>query len=351
MSTDALSRLPFIEITGTSFDAGVQLGRSAADGVKGYLVRTHAWAMVTAFRHHPSLAAAKALVETRFPRYWQELMGLAHGLDLPFDELFAWNCRGDIWTATPDGCTTVQIPGARPILAHNEDGDPGLRSHCAIALIRSEGGKAFSAFIYPGSLPGHAFAVSETGLVQTVNNIRSRSPGEGVPRMVLTRALLDCDDLDDAVRLIEGSQRWGAFHVSLAQAGDPRILSVEFTHSRCSARTVSRPSCHANHLIHEAMGTERQTVTSSSRSRQERGDEIIRNSNGHRLDPLSILWDKARPTLPIYREQPDDPDDENTLATAIFEIGPEKISWRVYGRADEPVMFRADDGQVPCPGN
>ncbi len=350
MSTDGNARLSFLEISGTPYDVGVQLGRFAADLVHSYLGRTYAWASVIALRDHPDLAPSRALVQQRFPRYWQELEGLAHGLDLSIDEVFAWNCRGDLGASTHDGCTTVQIPGDQLILGHNEDGDPGLGARCAIALIRSEGGKAFSAFVYPGSLPGHAFAVAETGLVQTVNNIRLRGAGAGIPRMVLTRAVLDCDCLDDAVKMIEDGPRWGAFHVSLAQAGDRRLLSVEFTHSSCSVRSLTQPGCHANHLVHDRMCDEQQIITASSRSRQERGDEIIRSGNNLGPEPLSILRDRSRISLPIYRRQPHDPDNENTLATAIFKIGPDKVSWLVYDRPGEPPIFSAAGGLVDCQG-
>src|SRR3546814_1827276 len=47
---------------------------------------------------------------------------------------------------------------------------------------------------------------------------------------------------------------------------------------------------------------------------------------GGALDPLTLLWDRTRPALPIYRKQPDDPDNENTLATAVFEIGADKVA-------------------------
>src|SRR3546814_7473753 len=90
------------------------------------------------------------------------------GLALPFDDVFAWNSRGDVWAMAPDGCTTVLLPAAqpeqpRPVLAHNEDGHAGLRRGCALAQVSPEDGKAFTAFVYPASLPGHTFAVTETG--------------------------------------------------------------------------------------------------------------------------------------------------------------------------------------------
>lgn len=346
MSTEAGRRLAFIEVGGAPYEVGVQLGRHARATVERYLVTTHAWASVMAFREHPRVRAGKALTEQRFPRYWQELRGLADGLGLPFDDVFVWNCRGDVWSMAPDGCTTVQLPGPPPVLAHNEDGHAGLRDGCALALVRPAGGKAFTAFVYPASLPGHTFSVTESGLVQTVNNIRSQGTGDGLPRMVLVRAVLDCGDLDAAVALVSKAPRAGAFHLSLGQAGDSRLLSLEFTHDACSVATVTRPRCHANHLIHAATGGEAQIVTDSSRARQSRGDALLADA-GMRPSPLALLRDRARPALPIYRMQPDDPDHENTLATAVFEIATDRVAWQVYDRPEGPALFAADEGLAP----
>src|SRR3546814_8558689 len=90
----------------------------------------------------------------------------------------------DVWAMAPGGCTTVLLPAAqpeqpRPVLAHNEDGHAGLRRGCALVQVSPGDGKAFTAFVYPASLPDHTFAVTETGLVQTVNNIRSEERSVG----------------------------------------------------------------------------------------------------------------------------------------------------------------------------
>lgn len=351
MRVDAGDRLAFLEAGGAPFEIGRQLGRHGRDLVEQYLVTTHAWASVMAFRAHPRIAAARALTEARFPRIWQELQGMAAGLGLPFDDVFAWNCRGDVWAMAPDGCTTVLLPGSpaagkAPVLAHNEDGHAGLRQGCALALLRPAGGMAFTAFVYPASLPGHTFAVNEAGLVQTVNNIRSQGAGDGLPRMVLARAVLDCGSIDGAIELVGGAPRAGAFHFSLAQAGDPRLVSLEFTHAGCSAIEVGRPQVHANHLVHPETAGEAQIVTGSSRARQERGEELLAAADAD-FDPLALLRDRARAALPVHRAQPDDPDDENTLATAVFEIATDRVAWRVYDRGEGPPRFTADAGLVP----
>jgi hypothetical protein len=335
MSTDTRARLEFLEISGEPYEAGAALGRFGARIVHRYLRTTSAWTSVIAHRSDDRILAMAREVKTRFPRYFAELRGLADGLELPFDEVFAWNCRGDVWAMAPDGCTTVQIPGERRVVAHNEDGDPGLNGFCALARIASSGGIPFTAFVYPGSIPGHTFAATDSGLVQTVNNIRARDAGEGIPRMVVTRAVLDCRTLDSATALIRSAKRSGAFHLTLAQVGDPRLLGIEFTSAVCSVREVSTHSLHANHLVHGETASVPQIVTDSSDSRQKRGDALV----AQKCDPLAILRDTAGPGLPIRRDDPEDPDNENTLASAVFFIGADAVNWFVYDRADEPARF------------
>lgn len=350
MSTDARG-LNYFEAGGMPYETGVQLGRFGAAIVHAYLVATPAWRSVTAFRADDRIVAMQRMVKEQTPACWLELEGLAHGLDLPFDDVFAWNCRGDVWAMAPDGCTTALLPGSEPAIAHNEDGDPGLRGHCALARVRPREGGAFTAFVYPGSIPGHTFAVTETGLVQTVNNIRSRAAGIGLPRMVLGRAVLACASLDDAIRTIETTARTGAFHFALAQRGDRRLVSVEFTHARCSTMIVENPLCHANHLVHPAMAGEAQIVTGSSAARQRRSDAILRESGAEPPDPLRILWDEADADLPILRRQPDDPDGENTLATASIRVGADAVSWEVHDSARGAPAYRLTDAARVLPGN
>ena len=133
--------------------------------------------------------------------------------------------------------------------------------------------------------------------------------------------------------------RAGAFHLTLAQVGDERLFGVEFTSTRCSVRRIEAPMLHANHLIHDAMRGEPQLVTSSSVSRQLRGDALV--AAGYvTSDPLLILHDTGGEGLPIRRDDPHDPDDENTLATTIFAIEGKRLDWTVYDGTCELTRFR-----------
>ncbi len=326
--------LKYLEVAGTPYDVGLALGQFGHDAVHSLLLPSSAWAGVMAWRGRPEVAAMQELTQERFPAIWQELEGLAVGLELPLDDVFLWNCRGDVWAMAPDGCTTVLLPGnaehaAR--LTHNEDGLPFFQHHCGVAHISVRGQSDLVSFVYPGSIPGHTFAVNARGLGITVNNVRTRMVAVGVPRMVLGRAALNLDSAEAVQHLLQDAPRAGGFHFSIAQAGVRSLTSIEFTTHRVSVDVVQAPAVHANHLVHTAMRNHPQVVTNSSGFRQERGDAILQAAAqaGAVPDPLRILADQDNSRFPILRLTADDSDDENTMATADLDVADAAIEWTV----------------------
>ena len=342
-----INHLSHIQIAGSPFDAGRALGRFGAARAHAHLLNTTAWATLMPWRGTERAQRMATLTRERFPRVWTELEGLAAGLQLPLDDVFLWNARGDLWAMAPDGCTTVQVPGSHTRrITHNEDGDPGFAGSCAIGEFSVEGEPDFASFVYPASLPGHSIGVSDGGLAMTVNNLRSLNVDVGVPRMVLTRAMLTAASLDDALAILRDSPRAGGYHLSLAHRQSDTLLSVEFNAYDCSVLTLDAPSMHANHAIHPAMRDLPQLITGSSGHRQRRGDALLAAANAAQtaVDPLAILADQHIPQFPIRREDPRDSDDENTLATADIVVSPDGIDWRVYEHPASGPRFQFRDG-------
>lgn len=336
--------LSLVELAGSPFSVGTTLGKFGAPAAHDYLIRSASWDSVMAWRGSAAAAAMLALVNAHFPQIRQELEGLANGLELPFEDVFLWNCRGDLWSMSPDGCTTVQLPGhGQPRITHNEDGDPGFAGHCGLGLFRPDNGPAFASFLYPASIPGHTFAVTAHGLAMTVNNLRSRQITAGVPRMVLTRAILNQTRLENALTLLRSTPKAGGFHLSLAQSGQPDLYTVEFNAQGVSAHTLSAPALHANHLIHPYMRDHAQLITDSSRHRQERGDALLAQGVH---DPLQILADQDRQQFPIYRNAPNDSDNENTMATADMHVGAGQVDWCVHGHPGQAPHYRLADARL-----
>jgi hypothetical protein len=322
---------------GTPYQVGSQLGEIGRYAMHQYVIKTTIWQQVTDPKHKATLERMAENTQRDFPDVWEELKGLAAGLELTIDDVFAWNCRGDLIVSVPDGCTTVQLNDDELTIAHNEDGMPILKGHCFIAKVKVDNQAGFISFCYPGSIPGHTFAITDKGLVQAVNNLRLIDCHPNIPRMVLGRALLSCELLDEALELIKGNSASGGFHFSLCQQGDDRLISLEFGAGTASADLITSAAMHANHAIHEDFKAVPQWITDSSHDRQIQGDNLV---TGPAIDPLTVLWDSSGKGLPIYRNQPDDPDDENTLATAVIRVNNRGIDWKIYDQAfSKPVYF------------
>ena len=336
MSEIAISELGSVIAKGTPRQIGRALGEAGRDAVRDVLLHADYWHAVTDRAHAGAVQVMADSLRDVLPAVWEELQGLAEGLELPLEHVVAWNCRGDLMSNVPDGCTTVQIPGDIPLVGHNEDGLPGFRGHAFVARLTPDDGPGLMSFCYPGSLPGHTFGTNAAGLVQAVNNLRLHDVSAQIPRIGLGRRVLACQSLDEALAMLERHNASGGFHMTLAQAGDQRVMSVEFGAGACSARMIEGPSVHANHALHLECAEAGQTITESSQDRQARGMHMLAEGN---MNPLAILRDASGPGLPIHRCQPDDPDNENTLATAVFHVGRSEVEWSIYDQnSDRPVF-------------
>jgi hypothetical protein len=329
-----------------NYQAGLIIGERSRRIMHEYVLNSKPWQTLKAWMGSERLKNMESAARSTFPLYVEELEGIANGCNLPFSHIFLWNCRGDLFPFISEGCTTVYIPSPEGmLLGHNEDGDPGFRKYCFISKREPEGDNlGFTSFTYPASINGHAFAVNSAGLTQLINNIRSLEYGDGVPRQLLSRAILDCRCLDDALSVLNGCHRSGSFHHTLAQVGQKDVLSIEYTPNDVSVLRLHSAYGHANHFIHPRFHNSRQRVTLSSAARQASVDELCRKlPSSPRLDDIRrMLCSADNPDLPIYRTNPNDPDRENTLATVLLLIKPNVVQSRLYGAGDKEQAFACE---------
>jgi Acyl-coenzyme A:6-aminopenicillanic acid acyl-transferase len=325
------------------YRAGYLIGQRSRKIMHAYVLSSAPWQALKTWIGSDRLKKMEDAARTFFPHYVDELTGIADGCQLPFSHVFLWNSRGDIYPFVSEGCTTVRAPVPDgDLLGHNEDGDPNLRSHCFISK-REAGSKNFGylAFTYPASINGHTFSVNSAGIVQLVDNIRSLEYGDGVPRQLLSRALLDCRRLDDVFSMLKGCDRAGSFHHLLAQSGKKNILSIEYTPQEVSMLSVPAGYGHANHFIHPGLQNSKQRITPSSAARQIRIDQLCRKLTDPTgpADIRRMLGDMENRDLPVYRTDPQDPDHENTLATAVFRVTADAVQAQVYDAEGRPQDF------------
>ncbi|SAI74753.1 acyl-coenzyme A:6-aminopenicillanic-acid-acyltransferase [Bordetella ansorpii] len=327
-------------ISGARRRVGVELGRLGRARFGSLLDQSPLWAALRPWRGHAYLDELAGHAQRALPAVWEEFEGMAEGLRVPFPDLLLWQSRGDLLHPAADGCTSIAWRGRDGAcwMGHNEDGDPYLYRRCALVDVRPDDAPGYVAFAYPGSLPGHAFGANRAGLAQTINNVRMKTRRPGVPRIFLARAVLDCATLDEALALLNAHPRAGGFHHLLGSAADGRLVSVECVPGACSMAPIERGAGHANHLLHPGTSTIPQVITDSSRARQQRVENLMDqwDADSGPDNVVGALLDNAG-DLPILRMDKHDPDAENTMATALFELRDGGVTLRVYDRAPKPL--------------
>ena len=331
--------MQLIKVSGSAYEMGLELGRLGRLAVRDVLPRIGRFQeVVEQWGSSERLRELAAAARQHFPEHVRTLEGIAAGAEQPFDIIFAWNCRGDFPGGGDQsalaGCTDVMaIDGEYVFMGHNEDDQPELDGHCWLVECRPADGARFTSFYSPGLLPGHTFGWNVTGLVQTINHIRTHDQSIGVPRHLLARAVLDCRTIDEAVSLIRSIPKAGGFHHNIGQFDQrPRAVSVEAPASGVSVRNlaVGVARAHANHLVHDALEFVPQTVAPSSASRQARADALSAKGISSVNDALALLADGDDTALPIRRKGGSSTDPGFTLASATFELSKDNVAWRVY---------------------
>ncbi len=296
--------LNYAEFSGTPYHLGVAMGRHTASIVHEYLLHTAYWETLMQWRGTAELQGLLELVQQQHPYIHDELQGLARGLELPFEDVFLWNCRGDFDMPPPDSSTTLMIPDeAGQRLVHSAGGPSGFLGHATLSECHPDNGPAFISLVYPGSLAGHSVSVTANGLAVVIDSMQSANINPGLPRLVLSRALLNMTDMSSCVTFLNEASRAGSFHTALVQRGKGRTLSIECSHEHVSVQAIKSETEHANHAIH----------------------------------PETTKPDVA------HAGKPEQDNNLHTLATVDITAGPEQVDWAVYEQPDAAARFKLID--------
>jgi len=292
------------------------------------------------------------ITKHEYPRQLVEMEGLSDGAQLPLEDIFLWNSRGDFPATTKENSLTVLVSfrnsegTVSTVVGHNQDGDHTWRGQCAVGIVNPNDPKhsKFVTLLTPGTIPGNTFSVTQYGLVKAVNDLNPKILDRGVPRQVLARAVLDQPSLGPGCSFLTAPSSSehpfgaGSYHYLFVEAFEK---SKHFLYSgeMYSGQKISivKPDLsdttptvliHTNHFIHPELTEKRkvsQLISESSQIRKQRAEALIKKSLGEKsltVDSVteviqSILSDQTLP-FPLFHQTPED--GQCTLASAIFSV-------------------------------
>jgi isopenicillin-N N-acyltransferase like protein len=222
---DETAAFPFIEVSGTPRNVGLQYGRKAAERIHRSIAlyqRLFAGKGIDWTLARASTAGFAARIELAYPRIAEEMRALAEGADVPYEDIVAINSRTELLHGTfgkprtdtddIDGCTGAVVlpPSSREgHLIHAQNWD--WRDECAessiVLKIAPDLGPTLLVFAEAGMLASAGF--NNMGLAVSTNHLECEQDAkrEGVPGAIIRRQILAQASFGSAIETVLKAER------------------------------------------------------------------------------------------------------------------------------------------------
>lgn len=244
-----------IEVSGTPFEMGRQIGEAAREEVRGFveiaLDRVNKTMPVSRQNALSVARGSLSYVASYAPHMLDELRGMAESSDTPLEDLMLLQVRNQLRPDGDAGCTSFSITspaGQRAVVGQNWDNDPGLDPF-TIVLTRRPAGKPALMNITQAGLIAY-IGLSSAGIGLCLNTLPAPSRPLGVPHYFTVRAIYETDSLSDAVQAVRRATRAIPANIILATPQGPADLEVTVDHVHVLQGDGTGLVTHANHCEH-----------------------------------------------------------------------------------------------------
>ena len=256
---------PLIRVKGTHREIGRQIGEACKVQVRQSIAK--ACTLIESVQEHLLLDWEGAQIQTRkyipfvqerYPQYVEELLGIAEGAQVDFDDLAVLNAMEAV---TMDAlhltkCTSMAVNGdltadGHVLIAHNEDWLPEDESDVYVVHASPDDEPAFLAMTYGGLLPNIGF--NEAGIAQCCDSVYPNDSRIGIPRVFASRAVLSARTPAEAIGHMLVSHRAAGYNHLLAhESGE--LYNVEVSARRFAILYAENGYLvHTNHYLDERM--------------------------------------------------------------------------------------------------
>jgi isopenicillin-N N-acyltransferase-like protein len=231
----AFSEYPLIRAAGSHRELGRQHGEQAADKIKSRLERITASNRLSRDQLRHRALAYRPLFEKYCPHLLDEIQGLGEGARVSLGEALAVNIEvygDDLSRATPEGCTTYAIgktgTSKRQILAgQNSDMDSGIPPLGYVLHLKPVNKPEVLIWTVGGLIGYHG--MNSAGVAHFANDVGGGPARRwGMPCFLVKRMMLECDHVDQVVRLFEKVPQAANGNYVLCD-GHGNILDIEAT--------------------------------------------------------------------------------------------------------------------------
>lgn len=294
---------PLLYISGTHREMGQQIGEARRDSIQHSVENarklfSQAYSELELTWEGAQFQARKYLpfAQERYPQYVDEMQGIAEGSDIPFEEVVVLNAMEAVTTdalhlmrctsmAVNDQCTA----DGHVLAAHNEDWIPDDEDDVFVIHAKPKEEPPYLAMTYGGLIPN--VGMNAYGIAQLINSVHPSDSRIGIPRIVLSRAVLASKTPGGAIYHTLIPQRAAGYHhLIVHESGE--IYSVEVSARRFSMiYNKDGYVVHTNHYLSANMQEIEESPEEliSSRIRYFRALRLLGQSKTHSIKSLQAI--------------------------------------------------------------
>lgn len=330
--------VPLVRVAGTHREIGCQIGEAARPQVQHSIenarqLLAESYEQLELTWEGAKIQARKYLpfAQERYPQYVEEMMGIAEGGNVPFEDINVLNAMEAVTTDALHltRCTSMAVNDERTadghiLAAHNEDWVPEDEEDVYVVYAKPDDEPPFLAMNYGGLLPN--IGLNAYGVCQLIDSVYPNDSRIGIPRIVLARSVLASKTPAEAIRKMLVPHRAAGYnHLLVHESGE--IYSVEVSARRFDLLYgLEGYMAHTNHYLTQKMKEIEDTPEEliSSRVRYFRAMRLLRQTEFHTIKTLqAIQKDHVNFSNSICNHAVDfkDPlDREKTINAMVFDL-------------------------------
>ncbi len=323
-----LSKIRFLEIKGRNYDIGKVIGRKQKKEIN-YLFNK------LILKTKLLKAAKKALPrhEKFFPDFVAELKGMADGANIPFVDLFAYNCFEDEcgFKNFEGKCTTIFWKNSRnAFIGHNEE--EFAANYGKLLLVEAGLNKkiSFITLNYPGLLCGDSISINSFRMVHALDTVYPKKMHKaGFARSFIGRALLESRSIGQSRKILRKFPNFSGLHFLIFSQKENRGITLETYHKRLSEKPLEDSYAHAVHYLLNPFKKIPQDFNPISAFKVKRADVLMKKLGKPSFENVkNVLSDHYKKPMSICRHpKNDDLESSATLASVIIDL--KKLSFNV----------------------
>lgn len=335
-------RIPLIEVKGNHKEIGQQIGEACRPQIQHSIENAKklvdtAYDEIQLTWDNAQMQSRKYIpfAEERYPQYVEEMLGIAEGANVEFDHIAVVNVMEAV---TSDAlhltkCTSMAVNqqltlNGTVLVAHNEDWVPEDEPDVFLIHAKPNDEPPFLAMTYGALLPNIGF--NAYGIAQCCDSVYPEDSRIGIPRVIVSRAVLAAKTPDEALRNTLVSHRAAGYnHLIAHESGELYNVEVsarEFALLYGEDGFLAHTNFYLDSLMHTIEDEPDELI--SARIRYYRALRLLKMKSHHTIETLqSILRDHVNyPDSICNHATGGNPlDREKTITSLIIDLSNRKL--------------------------